>query len=180
MRRRLPLAVILLAAAAAGGYAYLHTRPTVLVLTGIVTTDDVIVSPQVAGRIGQLLVKEGDTVRHEQMLAVIEPDELRADTAYYAENVQGLSSQVRESEATLRFQQKQTADQIAQAESTLQSTAAQAKAATADLENARLVFTRTQSLAEKQRDSHVGGVMACNHAQVRDGARGLSAHEAGT
>jgi multidrug resistance efflux pump len=150
MRRRLPLAVILLAAAAAGGYAYLHTRPTVLVLTGIVTTDDVIVSPQVAGRIGQLLVKEGDTVRHEQMLAVIEPDELRADTAYYAENVQGLSSQVRESEATLRFQQKQTADQIAQAESTLQSTEAQAKAATADLENARLVFTRTQSLAEKQ------------------------------
>jgi multidrug resistance efflux pump len=84
------------------------------------------------------------------MLAVIEPDELRADTAYYAENVQGLSSQVRESEATLRFQQKQTADQIAQAESTLQSTEAQAKAATADLENARLVFTRTQSLAEKQ------------------------------
>jgi multidrug resistance efflux pump len=150
MRRRLPLAAILLAAAAAGGYAYLHTRPTVLVLTGIVTTDDVIVSPQVAGRIGQLLVKEGDTVRHEQMLAVIEPDELRADTAYYAENVQGLSSQVRESEATLRFQQKQTADQIAQAESTLQSTEAQAKAATADLENARLVFTRTQSLAEKQ------------------------------
>ena len=150
MRRRLPLAAILLAAAAAGGYAYLHTRPTVLVLTGIVTTDDVIVSPQVAGRIGQLLVKEGDTVRREQMLAVIEPDELRADTAYYAENVQGLSSQVRESEATLRFQQKQTADQIAQAESTLQSTEAQAKAATADLENARLVFTRTQSLAEKQ------------------------------
>jgi multidrug resistance efflux pump len=150
MRRRLPLAVILLAAAAAGGYAYVHTRPTVLVLTGIVTTDDVIVSPQVAGRIGQLLVKEGDTVRHEQMLAVIEPDELRADTAYYAENVQGLSSHVRESEATLRFQQKQTADQIAQAESTLQSTEAQAKAATADLENARLVFTRTQSLAEKQ------------------------------
>ncbi len=150
MRRRLPLAALLLAAAAAGGYAYLHTRPTVLVLTGIVTTDDVIVSPQVAGRIGQLLVKEGDTVRHEQMLAVIEPDELRADTAYYAENVQGLSSQVRESEATLRFQQKQTADQIAQAESTLQSTEAQAKAATADLENARLVFTRTQSLAEKQ------------------------------
>jgi multidrug resistance efflux pump len=150
MRRRLPLAALLIAAAAAGGYAYLHTRPTVLVLTGIVTTDDVIVSPQVAGRIGQLLVKEGDTVRHEQMLAVIEPDELRADTAYYAENVQGLSSQVRESEATLRFQQKQTADQIAQAESTLQSTEAQAKAATADLENARLVFTRTQSLAEKQ------------------------------
>jgi multidrug resistance efflux pump len=150
MRRRLPLAILLLAAAAAGGYAYVHTRPTVLVLTGIVTTDDVIVSSQVAGRIGQLLVKEGDTVRHEQMLAVIEPDELRADTAYYAENVQGLSSQVRESEATLRFQQKQTADQIAQAESTLQSTEAQAKAATADLENARLVFSRTQSLAEKQ------------------------------
>jgi HlyD family secretion protein len=149
MRSRLVLVVLALAAAV-GGYAYFHTRPIVLVLTGIVTTDDVIVSPQVAGRLGQLLVTEGDTVHREQLLAVIEPDELRADTAYYAENVQGLSSQVRESEATLRFQQKQTADQIKQAESTLAATEAQGHAAAADLENARLVFSRTQNLADKK------------------------------
>jgi HlyD family secretion protein len=150
MRRiRLAAVTVLVLGAAAAVYAYVRQRPTALVLTGLVTTDDVIVSPQVAGKIGQLLVREGDVVKKDQLVAVIEPDELRADTAYYAENAQGLSSQVRESEATLRFQQRQTSDQIAQAESTLASTVAQAKAAAADLENARLAYTRTQNLAQK-------------------------------
>ena len=151
MRRLRPLILVLLVLGlAAAVYAYASRAPAVLVLTGIVTTDDVIVSPQVGGQIADLRVREGDTVTKGQLLAVIRPDELRADTAYYAENQQGLSSQVRESQATLRFQQRQTADQIAQAESTLAATEAQVKAAAADLENARLVFTRTQSLAEKQ------------------------------
>jgi multidrug resistance efflux pump len=150
MRRiRLALAVLLVLGAAGAVYAYVRQRPTVLVLTGIVTTDDVLVSPQVGGKLGQLLVSEGDTVQKDQLVAVIVPDELRADTAYYAENAQGLSSQVRESEAALRFEQRQTADQIAQAESTLASIQAQRKAASADLENARLVYARTQNLAQK-------------------------------
>jgi multidrug efflux pump subunit AcrA (membrane-fusion protein) len=34
-----------------------------LVLTGIVTTNDVIVSPQIGGQIGQLHVSEGDRSR---------------------------------------------------------------------------------------------------------------------
>ena len=120
-----------------------------LALTGIVTTNDVIVSPQVGGQIGQLLVKEGDAVKKDQLVAVINPDELRADTAYYAQNVQGLSSQVRESEAALRFEQRQTADQIKQAESTLASIEAQVAAASADLEHARVTYTRTQDLARQ-------------------------------
>jgi len=148
-RRRLLVAAFLILGAAGAAYAYVRQRPSVLVLTGIVTTDDVIVSPQVAGKIGQLLVREGDVVKKDQLVAVIAPDELRADTAYYAENAEGLSSQVRESEAALRLEQRQTADQIAQAESTLASTEAQVKAATADLENARLINTRTQNLAQK-------------------------------
>jgi HlyD family secretion protein len=151
MRRLRLAAVLLLVLGAAGaGYAYFNARPTVLVLTGLVTTDDVIVSPQIAGKIGELRVREGDVLKKDQLIAVIAPDELRADTTYYAENAQGLSSQVRESEAALRLEQRQTADQIAQAEATLASIEAQVKAATADLENARLVYTRTQNLAQKQ------------------------------
>ena len=111
--------------------------PAPLVLTGIVTTNDVIVSPQIAGQIGQLLVAEGDAVTKDQLLAVITPDELQADTAYYAQNVEGLSSQVRESEAALRLQERQTVDQIRQAESTLASIEAQVDAAAADLEQTR-------------------------------------------
>jgi HlyD family secretion protein len=141
------LVLLVLAAAGAGVWYYLRGRQSPLVLTGVVTTNDVIVSPQIAGQIGELLVNEGDTVKKDQLVAVITPDELKADTAYYAHNVEGLSSQVRESEAALRYQQRQTTDQIRQAESTLASTEAQVAAAAADVENARLTFTRTQDLS---------------------------------
>ena len=150
MKRLRPLLVLTIVLGAGyAAYAYLNRPPTSLVLTGIVTTNDVIVSPQIAGQIGRLMVKEGDQVKKDQLVAVITPDELKADTAYFAQNVEGLSSQVQESEAALRFQQRQLSDQIAQAESTLASTEAQAKAATADLENARLTFTRTQNLSQQ-------------------------------
>jgi len=66
-----------LAIAAAGWSAYVHSQPSVLVLTGIVTTNDVIVSPQIGGQIAELTVQEGDAVRKDQRLAVIRPDELQ-------------------------------------------------------------------------------------------------------
>ena len=150
MRRRLLFLLILAIAGGAAAYAYSRMGPSTLVLTGIVTTNDVIVSPQIGGQIAQLLVKEGDTVKRDQLVAVIAPDELKADTAYYAQNMEGLSSQVRESEAQLRFQERQTADQIKQAESTLASTESQVEAAAADVENTRLTYTRTQDLLKKQ------------------------------
>src|SRR5437763_9111784 len=150
MSKKKPLIlVLLLVVAGAGTYAYRRLPPPPLVLTGIVTTNDVIVSPQIAGQIGQLLVKEGDTVKKDQLVAVIVPDELKADTAYFAQNEQGLSSQIRESEAALRLQQRQTADQIRQAEATLASIEAQVQSALADLDQARLTYTRTQSLSQR-------------------------------
>jgi len=148
-RTAIRLLLLVVVAAGAGAYFYLRGAPAALVLTGIVTTDDVIVSPQIGGQIEQLLVKEGDTVKKAQLVAVIVPDELRADTAYYTHNVAGLSSQVQESEAALRFQERQTADQILQAESNLASSEAQVVAAAADLENARLVYSRTENLSKR-------------------------------
>jgi HlyD family secretion protein len=148
-RTTIRLVLLVVAAAGVGAYFYLHRAPAALVLTGIVTTDDVIVSPQIGGQIEQLLAKEGDAVKKGQLVAVIVPDELRADTAYYTHNVAGLSSQVQESEAALRFQQRQTADQILQAESNLAASEAQVAAAAADLENARLVYSRTENLSKR-------------------------------
>lgn len=147
MKRR---PVVLLGGAAlvaAAVYAYAHTRPATMVLTGLVTTNEVIVSPQVAGQLSRLLVKEGDAVKAGQLLAVIAPEELQADTAYYAQNAAGMSSQSRESQAALRLEEKQTADQIAQAAHTLAAAEAQVKAAAADAENARLVYERMRGLS---------------------------------
>src|SRR5690349_20423349 len=98
MTRILAIAAVL-AIAAIGWSAYRHSQPSVLILTGIVTTNDVIVSPQIAGQIAELTVNEGDAVHKDQKLAVIHPDELRADTSYYGSTAAGLASQVRESEA---------------------------------------------------------------------------------
>jgi HlyD family secretion protein len=146
---RTAIRLLLVLVLAVGAYVYARRAPAALVLTGIVTTNDVIVSPQIGGQIRQLLVTEGDVVKKDQLVAVIAPDELRADTAYYTYNVAGLSSQVQESEAALRYQQRQTADQIRQAESTLAASEAQVDAAAADLENARLIYSRTQNLSKQ-------------------------------
>ena len=148
-RKRAVLLLVLLLAAGGGTYAYRRMAPPALVLTGIVTTNDVIVSSQIAGQIGQLRVTDGDTVKKDQLVAVIVPDELKAETAYFARNVEGMSSQIRESEAALRLQERQTVDQILQAESTLASIEAQAEAAAADVEQARVTYTRTQNLSRQ-------------------------------
>ena len=149
-RGKVALVIALVLALAGAAYNVVSSRATALVLTGIVTTNDVIVSPQIAGQLSQLLVSEGDAVRRDQLLAVITPDELRADQAYYAHSAEGLNSQVKESEAALRYQEWQTADQIRQAEAMLASIEAQRAAAEADLENARLVFERNQQLVRKE------------------------------
>src|SRR5499427_213257 len=143
------LFLLVLASAGVAAYVYMGRPPTELVLTGIVTTNDLIVSPQIGGRISDLKVVEGDVVKKDQLVALITPDELRADTAYYAHSAEGMTSQVRESEAALRFQERQTTDQIKQAEATLAATESQQMAAVADLENAKLVFDRTRDLTQK-------------------------------
>ena len=74
MRKRLLLLLILLAVAGAGAYAYMRMGPSPLVLTGIVTTNDVIVSAQIGGQIAQLLVKEGDAVTQGQTIAEMGAD----------------------------------------------------------------------------------------------------------
>src|SRR5215510_10348669 len=143
------LFLLVLTSAGVAAYVYMGRPPSELVLTGIVTTNDVIVSPQIGGRISDLKVAEGDVVKKDQMVAVITPDELRADTAYYTHSAQGMVSQVKESEAALRLQERQTTDQIKQAEANLAAAEAQQMAAVADLENAKLELDRSRNLSQK-------------------------------
>jgi HlyD family secretion protein len=146
---RKALIPLLFVAAAAGAYLYVNRPPTALVLTGIVTTHDVVVSPQIGGRLASLTAAEGDEVKRGQLLGVIAPDELRAESSYALANAQGLSSQVAEAEAALRYEQRQMEEEIRQAESTLASAEAQRSEALADLERAHLAFDRTQNLSKQ-------------------------------
>lgn len=135
-------AVIVLAAL----YFLFRPRPHQINLTGMVTTDDVIVSPEIQGRIQQLLVNRGDTVTNNQLIAMLQPQEWKADMAFYASTEQQWAAQVAVAEADLKFQETQTSNQIRQAEATLASTEAQVVQAEADLENARLNFKRLEDL----------------------------------
>ena len=150
MRRFVRLLVILLVVATgAGAYWYSQRPPTSLTLTGIVTTNEILASPQIAGRIGEMLVTEGDRVTRGQIIAVLQPDELREERAFYEHSAAGIGSQVRESEAALRLQERQTHDQIAQAEATLASTESQQAAVNAELENARVTLARAQRMLKE-------------------------------
>jgi multidrug resistance efflux pump len=146
MKRKVILLIAVLAAVGAAVAYTLTRRPNELVITGIVTTDEVIVSPEIQGRLQQLLVKEGDSVTNGELLAMIQPQEWKADVAFYASNVEESSAQVARAEADLKYQEAQTSNQISQAEATLAATAAQRQQAQADLENAALTFERENDL----------------------------------
>lgn len=147
MKRLLPL--LALVAVGGGVYWYTSRPPTSLLLTGIVTTNHLVVSPQITGRVETLLVSEGDLITAGQLLAVLTPDELREERAFYSFSADGVGSQVQESEAALRLQERQTTDQIAQAEATLASTQSQLAATQAELDNSRVVYDRAQRMAKE-------------------------------
>ena len=149
MKRLIRRLVLVLLVAAAGYYWYRSSRPVPLVLTGIVTTNEVVVSPQIGGRIRQLLVDEGDPVTANQLLALLEPAELQQEQAFYAASAEGASSQVQESVAALRYQQRQVVDQISQAEANLAATESLQLAAQAELDNARLSDARAEQMMKR-------------------------------
>jgi len=140
----------LIAGAAYGAYYYFSLPPTSLVLTGIVTTHDVTVAPQIGGRLVSLTVKEGDSVTKGQPVAEIDPGELTADRAYYEHSAEGIASQVREGEAALRLQELQLVDQVKQAEAAVATAEAQRVAAASDVERAKITVDRTRELYKQQ------------------------------
>ncbi|HET7378509.1 MAG TPA: biotin/lipoyl-binding protein, partial [Gaiellales bacterium] len=101
MKRKRGLVVLVVLALLLAGYYVLRARPAHLVLTGIVTTNDVIVSPQVAGQVSKLLVAEGDSVASNQLLAVLGPAELQADRAYYEQSAEAMTAQTSAARADL-------------------------------------------------------------------------------
>ena len=130
MKKSLNIVLIFLVLAAIAGWVgYTLTRPPEeIILTGIVTTDAVIVSPEIQGRLQRLFVREGDTVTNGELLALIQPREQQANMAFFASGVQ------------------QTAADLAQAQAGFAQAQADFAQAQADLENARLNFERIKNL----------------------------------
>ncbi len=150
-KRLIVLALVVLVAAAI--YVVTGRRPGAIVLTGIVTTDEVIVSSEVQGRLQQLAVQPGDTVKAGQLLGLIEPQEWKADAAFAANSERSAGAQVEQAAADLNYQEQMTAGQIRQAGATLASVQAQLAQAEAAAENARLLFEREAQLLKTGAES---------------------------
>jgi multidrug resistance efflux pump len=146
MKRRLLFILLIAAAIGAVVYFAIVSRRREIVLTGIVTTDEVVISSEITGRLQHLLVRQGDRVTNGQLIAVIQPQERKAELDFYTNSAQQSSAQVTEAEADLDFQKAQSSNLIWQSEANLDATKDQVAQAQADLENAELTFKREQDL----------------------------------
>ncbi len=104
------------------GYYWFSTNHTQdLVLIGTVDSNQVVVSPQVQGRIQRLLVDEGTPVKGGDLIAVLDPSELEAEERAAAATIASLRSKVTETQYTERSTKGSTSSDVVNAQARLQS-----------------------------------------------------------
>jgi len=99
--RKIILGALILAAAGAGIYRALLPPAAKIVLTGVVTTDELIVAPEIQGRLEGLYVREGDSVTNGELIAQIRPELWRADEAFYASSQRQSTADLAQAQADL-------------------------------------------------------------------------------
>ena len=150
------LALLVVAAVAVGAYFYLTARPKALVLTGIVTTNEVVVSPQIAGPDRAALGRTKATWSSRiSCSAVIAPGRAACGAALTTRTAPKARDR-RWRKAPRRCGSRSGRPRIrsAQAEANVAATEAQQAAAAADLENARLDVRRARSEMCPERRRH--------------------------
>lgn len=182
-RKVLIVIIVLVAVGSTAAYFATVKRTNGLELTGVVSTNEVVVSSQIAGQITEMTVKEGDRVTPNELLAVVDPRQYQADTRYYAASAQSYDAQVNAAEATLRYQELQTRDQIRQAEASLAAAKAQQAQAAANLLNAKQNYARTHRLFEMgietaQSDDQASTTLQANQAALNAAAKQVAAAQA--
>lgn len=135
--------------AIATAYYFLSTpRDKDLVLVGTVDANQIVVSPQIQGRIQKLLVDEGTQVKQGDMIAILDPSELEAQERAAAATITSLRSKVSESEYTRQSTKGSTTSDVANAQARLESARAQLAQAEAMLTRIQSDSRRTIGLAQ--------------------------------
>jgi HlyD family secretion protein len=101
MKGRRFVILIILVALGIGLYVFLNQPPNEIDLTGVVTTDEVIVSPEIEGRLEKLFVAEGDTVTNGELIAQIQPELWNADASFYSSSEQQSTYNLAQAQADL-------------------------------------------------------------------------------
>ncbi|MGB9074337.1 MAG: efflux RND transporter periplasmic adaptor subunit [Terriglobales bacterium] len=129
---------------------YFFTTPggNDLVLVGTVDANQIVVSPQIQGRIAKVLVDEGTPVKQGDLIAALDPSELEAQERAAAATISSLRSKVSESEYTQQSTKGSTTSDVANAQARLQSERAQLAQAEATLTRVESDSRRTIGLAQ--------------------------------
>jgi HlyD family secretion protein len=152
-------------------------------LTGIVDGNEVIVSPQIMGRIVNLTVDEGSQVKKGDLIAELDPKELESSLAAANANVASLQSQVSEANHNYSLTNDQTGASVRQAMATLTSTRAQLDQARANLWRDQTDYDRSQKLFESGVESaqdrdHADATFKASQANVKALEDSVNAQEA--
>jgi HlyD family secretion protein len=170
---------------ALGVYLYSTPRGSDMPLTGIVDGNEVIVSPQMTGRIVTLNVDEGSQVKKGDLIAELDPKELEASLAASRANVASLQSQVNAANHNYSMTDDQTGASVRQAQATLTSTHAQLEQARANLWRDQTDYDRMQKLfdsgvAAAQDRDHAEATLNASRANVKALEDSVTAQEAAT
>ncbi|MBZ5541193.1 MAG: efflux RND transporter periplasmic adaptor subunit [Acidobacteriia bacterium] len=154
------------------GYLVSVPHGTEIPLTGVLDSNDVIVSAKITGRIERLLVDEGSEVQAGQLLAELDTAELIAQRDSAAAAIRSFQAQVRQAQATQGLTDEQTAAQVSQAAATLTAVKAQLEASRSDLLRNELDQKRVQGLfaggiATAQDKDHADAALRSAQANVR-------------
>jgi HlyD family secretion protein len=153
---------------------YLFTTPwnRDIPLTGIVDGNEVIISPQITGRIVNLSVDEGSEVKKGDLIAQLDPKELEASLAAANANVASLQAQVSEANHNYSMTDDQTGASVEQAVAMMTSTRAQLDQAKATLWRDQTDYDRMQKLFDSGVESaqdrdHADATLKASEANVK-------------
>ena len=153
-----------IAAVAIGGY-FLWRQflpapvPQILTFTGRIEADETDIGAKTGGRIAEILVEEGDTVKIGQIVAVIEDDEVnqqllgaiaevnaaRQEEAQALSDISVATNRIQEAQANLSQSKADSFGRVAQAESTVAASQAQVDQARAEVKQAEAEVHRAQA-----------------------------------
>jgi HlyD family secretion protein len=141
-------------------------------LIGVVDGNEVIVSPQITGRIVNLTVDEGSQVKKGDLIAELDRTELEASLAAAKANVGTLENSVTQAQHNYSWTSDQTSASLDQAQAMTTSSDAQLEQAKAQLWRDQSDLKRMQLLYDKHEVSgqdrdHAEAAVRMSEANVR-------------
>jgi HlyD family secretion protein len=150
-RNKFLIVLGIILAIASGYYFFSTPAGKDLVLVGTVDANQIVVSPQIQGRILKLLVQEGTQVKQGDLIALLDPSELEAQERGAAATIASLRSKVSESEYTRQSTKGSTTGDVANSQARL-------AAARAQLAQAEATLTRVESDSRRMIELAQAGV----------------------